>query len=265
MLKKLYLSGILLAMAAVVQSMIKLVGPDETTEDITLPIKGERQISFYRFKSYFDDGNSQYRVFGIARKYFINKDVNITHQNFIQAGKEYLMADLADSRYNFKTIAKIAPFVHEALATSLNEHKNVTYSLEEFFRHTVQGQFKQFVKSYMKFEDQPWEIQQKLLKKMAKKKADPNYSDHHHDHEETYITGHKRTTKTVEEMKKEEARRMYSREYVQVEWMEDGRRVIDSDYDQEEPERQRKLHAYHMAARDRMSIDEVDELLNMDL
>lgn len=265
MVKLILASGILMGFLAAVQSMIKLVGPDETTEDITVPIKGERQITFYRFKSYFDDGNSQYRVFGIARKYFINKDVNITHQNFIQAGKEYLLADLADSRYNFKTISKIAPYIHEALAYGLNEHKNVTYSLEEFFRHTVQGQFKQMVKGFMKFEDQPWEIQQKLLHKLEKKKSDPNYSDHHHDHEESYITGHKRTVKTVEDLKKEEARRLYAKEYVQVEWMEDGRRVIDKDYDQEEPERQRRLHEYHSVGRERMSMEEVEELLNMDL
>ena len=40
----------------------------------------------------------------------------------------------------------------------MNEKKNSSFTLEEFFRHTVQGQFKQYLKSYVKYEDQPWEL-----------------------------------------------------------------------------------------------------------
>ena len=89
------------ALVSLTCCMIKLVGPEETTEDITKPISKEQEISFYRFKTYFDDGNTQWGVFDVARKYYVNKDSVITYQNFLQAGKEYLIMQMSESRLSF--------------------------------------------------------------------------------------------------------------------------------------------------------------------
>lgn len=264
-----YYSLTLLLLAFSVRGMIKLVGPEETTEDITKPISKEQEISFYRFKTYFDDGNKQWSVFDIARKYYINKDSNITFQNFIQAGKEYLITQMADSRMSFQAIGKKITKIQPALAYYMNEKKNMTFSLEEFFRHSVQGQFKQFLNVFISYNELPWEIQQQKIHELeAKKKrhgADHPHMKHELETEERMVSGHRHEhTVTVDKLRQNEVRMRYQNEYNGIEWLPDGRRVIDEDYDSLTPSRERNLHKY-ANKRDQITKEEVDELIDFEM
>ena len=247
-------------------AMIKLVGPEETAEDLSRPISQEYEITWYRFKSYYDDGNTQWKVLDIARKYYTNKDSTLTYQNFVQAGKEYLINNMVESQMTFQGMGKILPKLQNALTHYLHERKNKTFNLEEFFKHTCQGQFKQFLKVNIAFEDQPWEVQQKLIHELEEKKR--KSPDHHHRHdlhsEEHYIYGHKNHKKEIPEMRKHELRRRFQLEYTGIEWLDDGRRVTDEDYDQEAPAKERRLHNYGFK-RDNITDDLVDELLEFEL
>ena len=246
--------------------MIKLVGPEETEEDLSKPISHEYEITWYRFRTYFEDGNSQWRVMDIARKYYDNKDTNITYQNFLQAAKEYLINDMAESRMSFQGMGKIIPKLHGALVYYLNPSKNKTFTLEEFFRHTCQRQFKQYLKVSISFKEQPWEVQQKLVHEWEETKRKNKDYMHRHElhHDEHYIMGYKRHEKDIPEMRKDEIRRRFQKVYIGVEWLDDGRRVIDEDYDEEAPSKDRKLHNYGFK-RDNITSEQVDELLDFEL
>jgi hypothetical protein len=253
-------------LATFTKAIIKLVGPDESTEDITKPIKNEYEISWYRFKNYFDDGNNQWKVFDIARKYYTNKETNITYQNFIQAGKEYVIEDLVSKRHSFHSTGTLLGKVHMSLVFYMNEKKNETFTLEEFFRHTVQGRFKQFMRVGVEFNDQPWEIQQKLVHDLEVKKRKDMFShaSPHEDHEETYIYGYKSHNRDIETMRREEIGRRFRSQYAGIEWMEDGRKVTDIDYEEEIPAKERTLHKYAQT-RENSTKEIVDELLGLEL
>lgn len=264
-MKNIYVFAVLGVLVSTVHSMIKLVGPEAPPEDLSKPIGSEREISFERFKKYFDDGNTQFKVFDIARKYYTNKDSNITYQNFIQAGKEYLISQMADSRMSFQAIGTLITKIQGALTHYLNEDKNKTFTLEEFFRHSVQGQFKHLMKIGIQFHEQPWEVQQKLMKELEEKKEKNAHGrPHEYDHEEAYIKGYDKHTRDLETMRREEVRRRFQMKYSGVEWLDDGRRVIDEDYDEEKPKKKRNLHRYGFK-RDSIPTETVDELLNMEL
>ena len=230
-MKAWHVLGVCVGLFSTISAMIKLVGPEETEEDLTKPISLEREITWYRFRTYFDDGNTQFRVFDIARKYYFSKDSTISFQNFIQAGKEYVMSDMADSQMSFQAIATLVPLVQRSLIHFLNEKKNSTFTLEEFFKHSVQGQFKQFARANLPFNKQPWEIQQKMKHELEEKKLKNPHPHMHHDidHDERYIKGDTGHAKDLNEMRKDELRRRYQNDYTGVEWQDDGRRVIDDD------------------------------------
>lgn len=256
----------LASLVAFSKAIIKLVGPDESTEDITKPIKNEYEISWYRFKNYFDDGNTQWKVFDIARKYYTNKETNITFQNFIQAGKEYVIYDLVSKRHSFHATGKLLGKVQSSLVYYMNEKKNETFTLEEFFRHTVQGRFKQFIRVGVNFDEQPWEVQQKLMHDLEVKKRKDMFAHAapHEDHEETYIYGHKSQHRGLDAMRKEEIARRFRAEYGGIEWIEDGRKVTDSDYEEEVPIKERNLHKY-ANTRENSTKEIVDDLLSIEL
>lgn len=258
----------LLALTALVSSSpIKLVGPDETEEDLNKPIKEEYQITWYRFRHYFADGNTQWKVFEIARKYYINKDTNITFANFLQAGKEYIIADLVNQRLSFQALGHLIVQIQPALVYYMNELKNKTFSLEEFFRHTCQGRFKSFMRVGINFKEQPWEVQQRLVHELEVKKRKTAFlsSPHHHDPEQDYIYGHShKVDRNLDLMRKEEIGRRFREVYNQIEWLEDGRRVTDEDYQEEFPTRERTLHKYAQS-RENNTKEVVDELLSLEL
>lgn len=250
-----------------VEAMIKLVGPDETTEDLTKPISQEREMSWYRFRTYFKDGNTQFRVLDISRKYYDAVDRNITYQEFVKAGKEYVIEDMCLNKMHFKSIAKIIPRLNEAFSQWLHEKKNQSFSLQEYFQHSVQGQFKSYLKGFLAFKDQPWEVQQRLIHELEDKKRKNPHHHHGHElhHEEAYISGkYNGYGKNLTMMRQEELQRRFQQEYGGLEWTDDGRRVIDEDYDAEAPSENRTLHQYRIQ-KDNLTQDQVDELLMMEL
>lgn len=261
-----HVSAVLAFLVTCASAMIKLVGPDESTEDLSKPIKHEYEITFYRFKAYFDDGNTQWPVFNIARKYYVNKDANITFANFIQAGKEYIIADLLSQQLSFHSLGHLITKIQPSLVYYLNEIKNQTFNLEEFFKHTCHGRFRQFMKVGIDFKDQPWEVQQKMMHTLDMKKRKDMFAHapHHQDHDETYIYGHKSNHRDLDSMRKEEIGRRFRDVYGGVEWIEDGRRVTDPDYDLEHPTENRTLHRYAQT-RENSTKEVVDELLALEL
>lgn len=258
----------ILALIAVVSSSpIKLVGPDESTEDLDKPIKEEYMITWYRFKHYFSDGNTQWKVFDIARKYYINKDTNITFANFLQAGKEYIIADLVEKRLSFQALGHLIVQIQPALTYYMNEIKNKTFSLEEFFKHTCQGRFRSFMRVGIDFKDQPWEVQQRLMHELEVKKRKTMHlsSPHHHDPEQDYIYGHShKVERNLDIMRKEEIARRFREVYDNVEWLDDGRRVTDEDYTEEFPTKERTLFKYAQT-RENSTKEVVDDLLSLEL
>lgn len=250
---------------------VRLVGPDDgKEEDITIPIKKEHEISWKRFQAYYDEQNTQWKVISIARKYYETKETNLTYPNFLRAGKEYLIHDLIDGKkLTFKGIAKTIGRIKNSMVHYMNEHKNKTFCLKDFFRFSVQGDFKGYMRIGTAFKDEPWEVQQKLIHELHEKKRN-KHGDPHHESEvhssEAYISGKQGHQSNLDQLRKSELTRRFHQQYSGIEWTDDGRRVVDDDWDEEFPTRERKLHTYHEKKKqDKLDQEEIDKLLDFEV
>ena len=70
------------------------------------------------------------------------------------------------------------------------------------------------------FEEQPWEVQQKMIHELEVKKRRDMFSHaphNHHDHEEQYIYGNKKSHRGLEDIRKQEIGKRFREQYNAIE------------------------------------------------
>jgi len=82
------------------------------------------------------------------------------------------------------------------------------------------------------------------------------FNRHEHEREPTHAE--------LRELKKREVERKIRERYGSIEWKTDGRRVVDEDYDEDEPAYERKLHIGRIN-KEKLNEEDIDMLLEEDL
>ena len=222
----------------------------------------EDEITLELFKHMHDQGNwtKKFPIFKLTKHYFPeDKEINITKKQFVNLARDYIVEDLIATRFNltFNTIVELQSIFKHIFRDHFTDVEAKEMSFEDVYRYTIGGSLGRLLHYKVVFEDLPQQLQE-AIKEMHENDPSDEIED---------LMGYRRSRPKpakVLDLKEKEIKRKFKERYEGIEWMSDGRRVIDDDYDDLEPAYERKLHMGRIN-REKLSEDEIDILLEEDL
>jgi len=225
------------------------------------PPRIQSEIKYEEFEQMHDSMNytEKFPIFGLTRKYYFNREKNLTSYAFVEACLEYIVQDISssDESTSFGTLQRLITNIRKSLRQQFLRREKVSF--RTFFYQTIGGGLSHLIHGGRTWKELPQEYREVL-----------ETTNPEHTLRERYRKGedeHRREPQHAEikHLKHFEIERKVREAYHGVEWEKDGRRVIDEDYDEELPKYERKLHIMKSKVKDELSDDEIDMLLENDL